>query len=596
MSLSVHSAHFNAILSKEFSKDRYIGPFSQAELETLIGPFQSSPLSLVPKPHRTDAFRLVQNFSFPHSPRSGILSINHTIDSADFPCFWGTFAAFSFMVWGLPDGSEGAVRDVSEAYRLIPLHESQWPGTVVRLSNDDTFAIDPNLAFGMSPSGGVYGYADDAFLDVARYRGLGPVARWVDDHVFLRVLRIYLDGHNRMRTLWRQLAIEFGGLHHSGGRLWYGGHDGGLAFEYDFIEDFMHPLRDHSNVSPRSAHDAAFHYAAVDIDALSVPLGIPWEPSKDSPFASEFTYTGFVWDLRARTVSLSEPKRVKYHAAVHDWLQRRVHTREETEKMHGRLQHVSSLVRAGRAYLTRLSAMLGIFRDKALVPHHAPSGTDDDLRWWLRVLSSTLTSPIRGPTPIVDVPAFSDASSGVGIAIVIHDRWRAWRLLPGWQADHRDIGWAEAVGFELLVRALLSWDACPHDFRVQGDNQGVVEGWRNGASRNVQVNGVFRRVLDLEQSHSRRCHLQYVASGRNPADGPSRGRYPPQHLLLPPVPLPAALSPFLATVDIDEPFRGVALPYPAPSDASRAYQAHAITEDLWARKLHAAAATSLTRD
>ena len=116
----------------------------------------------MPKPHRADAFRLVQNFSFPHTPREGVLSINHTIASSDFPCFWGTFTAFAFMVWGLPDGSEGAVRDVAEAYRLIPLHESQWPGTVVRLSDGDSFALDPNLAFGMSPSGGVYGYVDDA--------------------------------------------------------------------------------------------------------------------------------------------------------------------------------------------------------------------------------------------------------------------------------------------------------------------------------------------------------------------------------------------------------------------------------------------------
>ncbi|GJE98771.1 hypothetical protein PsYK624_150070 [Phanerochaete sordida] len=439
-SLHVHASHFNAILSKEFSKRRYLGPFTQAELEATIGPFQSSPLSLVPKPHRPDAFRLVQNFSFPHVPRSDITSINHTIDSGDFPCFWGTFTAFAFMVWSLPDGSEGAVRDVAEAYRLIPLHASQWPGTVVRLSEDDSFAIDPNLAFGMSPSGGVYGYVDDAFLDVVRHDGLGPVARWVDDHVFLRVLRIFLDAHNRMRAIWRQMAVAFGGLHASGGRLWYGGHDAALAFDFDFVEDFAHPLRDHSLDSARSAHDAAFHYAAVDIDALSEPLGIPWEPSKDSPFAPVFVYTGFVWDLCARTVSLSEPKRSKYHAAILDWLSRRTHARSDVEKMHGRLQHVSSIVRGGRAYLTRLAAMLGVFRDKALVPHHAPSGTDDDLRWWLSTLSSTLTSPIRGPSLVVDVPAFSDASSGVGIAIVIHDRWRAWTLLPGWQAEHPPLG------------------------------------------------------------------------------------------------------------------------------------------------------------
>ncbi|GJE98767.1 hypothetical protein PsYK624_150030 [Phanerochaete sordida] len=157
--------------------------------------------------------------------------------------------------------------------------------------------------------------------------------------------------------------------------------------------------------------------------------------------------------------------------------------------------------------------------------------------------------------------------------------------------EHRDIGWAEAVGFELLVRALLDWDDCPYDFRVQGDNQGVVEGWRNGASRNPQVNRVFRRVFALETSHSRTCHLQYVASGRNPADDPSRGHYPPRSLLLPPVTLPPELLPFLAEADLSVSRSAAAQtrPYPSRSNDSQAFQQRTLTEDYWAAKLAAAA-------
>lgn len=40
-------------------------------------------------------------------------------------------------------------------------------------------------------------------------------------------------------------------------------------------------------------------------------------------------------------------------------------------------------------------------------------------------------------------------------------------------------------------------------------------------------------------------HNRYVQSASNPADGPSRARYPPESLLLPPVVLPPELEPFL---------------------------------------------------
>ena len=70
--------------------------------------------------------------------------------------------------------------------------------------------------------------------------------------------------------------------------------------------------------------------------------------------------------------------------------------------------------------------------------------TSEDLFWWHEKLSLPLISfPIPGPLPIHDFAAFSDASSGVGIGIVIQDHWFAWDLLQGWKTDERDIGWAE---------------------------------------------------------------------------------------------------------------------------------------------------------
>ena len=138
--LDAHPAEFAAIIAKERSRGRHIGPFTRAQIEALIGPFQSSPLSLTPKPGK-ESFRLVQNLSYPASPSSGTHSINSTIDSDLFPCTWGTFATISLLIVRLPPGSQAAIRDVAEAHRTIPVVPSQWPGLVIRLPGVDSFVV-----------------------------------------------------------------------------------------------------------------------------------------------------------------------------------------------------------------------------------------------------------------------------------------------------------------------------------------------------------------------------------------------------------------------------------------------------------------------
>lgn len=327
--LAQHTDHFWAIVDAQMAKGRYVGPFSAAELKSLIGPFQSSPLSLVLKPQRIDVFRLVQNFSFPPSPHFSIMSINYTIDSTKYPCTWGTFPAMCFLVWSLPPGCQAAVRDVAEAYRTVPLHPSQWPGAVVRLDDFDRFVVDLVLAFGMSPSAGIFGYVADAAAAIFRSHGLGPLLKWVDDHVFIHLLRVHLPAYKAMRRVWRDWIQSVGGEHHTGGRLWYGGYCQESDFFQEFAEDCAFLLADHSGDSPRSAVDSQYAYNMDDVDRVSVRLGIPWEPSKDLPFASEFSFTGFSWNLATKTVALTERKRVKYVDAIHSWLGRVAHTLED---------------------------------------------------------------------------------------------------------------------------------------------------------------------------------------------------------------------------------------------------------------------------
>ena len=280
-----------------------------------------------------------------------------------------------------------------------------------------------------------------------------------------------------------------------------------------------------------------------NVDAISARLGVPWEHSKDIPFGNVVPFIGFEWDLDNKTVKLQEKKKQKYLSALEEWRRRATHTLDDVQRLYGKLLHTCLVVPEGRAYLTKLEKMLGVFHDTPHKPRHPPRNTDNDLLWWLRTLSEPiLCREIPGASEVIDVQAFSDASSSLGIGVVIRDRWRAWALKPGWNNDEKDITWAEAVSMELLVRTILDQAPRGAKFKIYGDNRGVVEGWWSGRSRNTETNEVFKRLHSILRVHGCEIYTRYVPSASNPADGPSRGILPSLNKLLPPVELPPELE------------------------------------------------------
>lgn len=541
---------FNDIIQSEFNKGRYLGPFSQEELERELGPFQSSPLSLVPKAGKPGKYRLIQNLSYPHT-NVPTPSINSLLNSDDFPCTWGTFRTMCTTVRSLPAGSQAATRDIAEAYRIIPLHESQWAGVVVRTSNTPKqFAINTCNCFGGATAGGLFGLFGDALADILRARGVGPILKWVDDFIFFRIPRAAIPEYNSERNSNREIIAAKGGKQRTGGRIWYKGRTLAEVGSEHFAEDLAFPIR---HIKSHRQGDVVYSYGVKDIDDITRPLGIPWETSKDIPFGSIITFAGLSWDLENKRVALPDTKKEKYLQALLEWQQRETHSLEDTRKLYGKLLYTCHVIPRGRAYLTKLEKMMATFHERPFTPRHPPRSLPEDLTWWRNTLSQpSLSREVPGNRPITDVRGFSDASSKVGIGIVIGDRWRAWRLLPGWKEEGRDIGWAEAIGMELLTRTILNANA-PPGIQVFGDNTGVVEGWWSGRSRNTQTNRVFKRIHELLEERDTILTTRYVNTAKNPADDPSRGTFPPRHLLLPPISLPEEVKPFL--VDFDTPLQ-----------------------------------------
>ncbi|KAF5373365.1 hypothetical protein D9757_009741 [Collybiopsis confluens] len=463
--------------------------------------------------------------------------------------------------------SQGAVRDISEAYRLIPLHTSQKAGAVIRVS-DQEFCIDTRLMFGLSASGGIFGHLADAGMEIARGKGLGPVTKWVDDHLWLRILRVHLDEYNKLRKELQERVRQSGGVIHNKGRLLYRGHTLPSGQQEEFDDDFTFPLIDMSGASSRSVEDLRFTYAFCDIDQVTLPLGYTWALEKDIPFCESPTYFGFQWHLETRTVSIPAEKRAKYSECINRWEEQPTHDLDEATTLYGKLLHVSLVLRRGKAYLTELEKFIANLSHVAShVRHHVPRHWPADLAWWKDILAAPISSRIPGPTNLIDVHAYSDASSGYGIGLYIRGYWRAYRLLPGWKGNHneRDIGWAEAVGFYLLVQTIRGQATRGHQYKIWGDNEGVVEGWWNGRSRNRDTNNIFQYIHEITTTNDFGVHTRYVPSAHNPADPFSRGQHGPHNLLLPRIPIPPHLSEFI--VDYDTPYSATELStYSSPQD------------------------------
>jgi hypothetical protein len=456
-SIPLYQNEFENIVKKEIAKNRYIGPTPLATIESLLGPYQTSPFSMIPKLRWPGTFRLVQNFSFPINPFPFPFpnpSVNDAIDASLFPCTWGKFSTIYLLVSRLSLGSQAATRDIAEAYHTIPLHASQYPATVVRTSETHA-CIDTCAAFGTSPSGSAYRLVADAGAEILRTHGISPVDKWLNNYVFFRIPLTHLADYNHTQQQWHS-NITHSGQCHTQSRIWYSGATLPSGENEEFSEGCGAPIKNLSRAFPQSGEDTSFSYCIADIDEISENLGIPWGISKDQPFTNSTIYIGFVWDIKKRTVTLSEPKVVKYAKAINEWLIRPKYNLKHIQELYGKLLHVASIIPQGCTYLMGLESMLSICAKKLFLPHRPDKSIQEDLLWWLdRILTSAVVQPIVPPTTLFDPHTFSDASSGVGIGIAIGTRWRAWRLRSDWSTlwGKKDIGWAEAIGFELLIRA-----------------------------------------------------------------------------------------------------------------------------------------------
>jgi hypothetical protein len=143
---------------------------------------------------------------------------------------------------------------------------------------------------------------------------------------------------------------------------------------------------------------------------------------------------------------------------------------------------------------------------------------------------------------------YVDASSSWGIGFIFNNRWLAWPFCPGAiNADEgRTIGWAEFIAIELALHALIHSGLRSVSFRLFSDNQGVIGAFKSGMSKSPTQNATLRRILLLFNEYNVSISTTYIPSADNPADGPSRGIFPPLRNLFPfPPKVPSCLRPYV---------------------------------------------------
>lgn len=159
----------------------------------------------------------------------------------------------------------------------------------------------------------------------------------------------------------------------------------------------------------------------------------------------------------------------------------------------------------------------------------ASKGVRAELRWWNDVLNA---KPIRkltlSDTINNDLELWVDASSDFGIGIVIAHEWLAWKWIETWDGFGKagmNIGWAEMVGIELLVRCLITLGKHDGNFFIRSDNKGAIDAIKKGSLRNIPSNQSIIRINALRIPLNIDISPAFIASLENRADPVSRGDF-----------------------------------------------------------------------
>lgn len=160
-------------ISEELSLSRIAGPFSDPPLEN----FKVSPLAIIPK-KTPGKFRLIHNLSYPYNDES----VNFHIDEKHSKVHYENLHSAIKLIQKYPKAYL-AKTDIADAFRLIPLHPSQYCLTGFYFNG---YFYDRVLPQGCSSSCKIFERFSSALKWIlAEHYGIIDVVKVLDDFLFV---------------------------------------------------------------------------------------------------------------------------------------------------------------------------------------------------------------------------------------------------------------------------------------------------------------------------------------------------------------------------------------------------------------------------
>ena len=138
-SINAHENEAIEVVMKEVELGRKAGPFSLPPLQNL----RVSPVGLIPK--KDGSWRLIHHLSYPDGS-----SVNHHIDQNLCTVHYTPFDTALEMLAKLGKGALAARLDIKSAFRLFPIHPSDFE--LLGYKIDNLYFVDKCLPFGCSIS------------------------------------------------------------------------------------------------------------------------------------------------------------------------------------------------------------------------------------------------------------------------------------------------------------------------------------------------------------------------------------------------------------------------------------------------------------
>ncbi|KAK4695131.1 hypothetical protein P7C70_g8614, partial [Phenoliferia sp. Uapishka_3] len=264
----------------------------------------------------------------------------------------------------------------------------------------------------------------------------------------------------------------------------------------------------------------------------------PVEAEKGFTWSRIFKHNGIIWDLDAKTKTLTNDKREKYLAFVKALHVTGSASLSDMEKLLGYLVYVCSIVRHRKSALFTFFRFRRGFKDEFGI--HSFNRVDREaLREWIEYLESpVITASFEKPTSKFHTEIYTDASN-IGIGVVAGSHAAAFSFKSTWRDDYdAHIGPAKAWGVEAGLEAAILMGAKDCELTLHCDNSGVVFAWLKGWSRNKLQNESISRLMEATMEHNILLTIKYINTTENPADPLSREyKHWPTHYTPFPIPL-----------------------------------------------------------